>query len=131
VSRQVTRTLDGLFHSGYSKQFRPGLGQAATQVEVNLAIRSMGPVDERRQEFTFDCYFRQYWTDTRLSFNSTVIQELPMNWQVADVLFLNYNRSLVHLQDLDPGHLLPQRKELLPSQDHGAKQVKLPCASFS
>ena len=28
------------------------------QVEVNLAIRSMGPVDERKQEFTFDCYFR-------------------------------------------------------------------------
>ena len=28
------------------------------QVEVNLAIRSMGPVDERREEFTFDCYFR-------------------------------------------------------------------------
>ena len=99
---QVTRTLDSLFHSGYSKEFRPGVGGPPTQVdldhtgchkkitnrmllelcfrainypavqptnhfcisiprcqvEVNLAIRSMGPVDERREEFTFDCYFR-------------------------------------------------------------------------
>ena len=32
---------------------------------MNLFVRSMGPVDEGRQIFTLDCYFRQYWTDTR------------------------------------------------------------------
>ncbi len=35
------------------------------QVEVNMFVRSMGPVDEGRQIFTLDCYFRQYWTDAR------------------------------------------------------------------
>ena len=29
-----------------------------TKVEVNIAIRSMGPVDETKQSFTLDCYFR-------------------------------------------------------------------------
>ena len=28
---------------------------------------------------------RQYWTDQRLSFNSTVIDELTMNWQVGKI----------------------------------------------
>jgi gamma-aminobutyric acid receptor subunit alpha len=36
------------------------------QVNVNLAIRSMGPVDENSEVFSLDCYFRQTWTDTRL-----------------------------------------------------------------
>ena len=38
---------------------RPDLGRSVTKVEVNLAIRSMGPVDETKQSFTLDCYFRQ------------------------------------------------------------------------
>ena len=28
---------------------------------------------------------RQYWTDQRLSFNSNVIDELTMNWQVGKI----------------------------------------------
>ena len=31
---QVTRTLDSLFHSGYSKEFRPGVGGPPTQVDA-------------------------------------------------------------------------------------------------
>ena len=34
----------------------------------------MGPVDESLQKFTFDCYFRQYWTDKRLAFNKGSIK---------------------------------------------------------
>ena len=31
-----------------------------------LVGRSMGPIDETREMFSLDCYFRQSWTDTRL-----------------------------------------------------------------
>ena len=63
----------------------------------------MGPVDETRQMFTFDCYFRQFWTDPRLMFNSTShVSELPMNWQFLpkiwrpDTYFLNSKDSYLH-----------------------------------
>ena len=38
---------------------------------MNIFIRSMGPIDESLQKFTFDCYFRQFWTDRRLAFNNS------------------------------------------------------------
>ncbi|XP_023344881.1 gamma-aminobutyric acid receptor subunit alpha-5-like [Eurytemora carolleeae] len=67
-------------------------------------IRSMGPVDESRQVFTLDCYFRQFWIDSRLKFNSTGtgLDELPMNWQFLsriwrpDTFFLNGKDSFLH-----------------------------------
>ena len=54
----VTGVLDNLFGAGYNKQFRPGTGLKPTQVEVNIAIRSMGPIDETQERYTLDCYFR-------------------------------------------------------------------------
>ena len=92
---------------------------------MNIFIRSMGPIDESLQKFTFDCYFRQFWTDRRLAFNnsnadfkviiikwrnvgdradgcSTYIQELPMNWKFLskiwrpDTYFLNGKDSYLH-----------------------------------
>jgi hypothetical protein len=41
----------------------------------------MGPVDDSAEKFTIDCYFRQSWRDPRLEFNTTHLEELPMNWQ--------------------------------------------------
>ena len=81
MAKEVTHTLDHLFGSGYNRQFRPGVEKSATLVEVNLAIRSMGPVDDNQEKFTFDCYFRQRWMDERLKFNNTYFDELPMNWK--------------------------------------------------
>ena len=63
AGRKVTETLDSLFEeSSYDRRFRPNFGGAPTDIKVNIFIRSMGPVDEGLQKFTFDCYFRQYWT---------------------------------------------------------------------
>ena len=36
----------------------------------------MGPVLESKSIFTLDIYFRQYWTDSRLVFNSSKVEEL-------------------------------------------------------
>ena len=105
AGRRVTETLDSLFEeSSYDRRFRPSFGGEPTEIKVNLFIRSMGPVDEGLQKFTFDCYFRQYWTDLRLSFNNTNtnLEELPMNWKFLskiwrpDTYFLNGKDSYLH-----------------------------------
>ena len=72
------------------------------QVEINIQIRSMGPVDEESQTFTMDCYFRQYWNDFRLKFKDRGLIELPMNWQFLtkiwrpDTVFINGKNSYLH-----------------------------------
>ena len=72
------------------------------QVEVNIAIRSMGPVDEMSQTIQLDCYFRQFWKDSRLKFNGTKLSELPMNWQFLtkiwrpDTVIINGKDSNLH-----------------------------------
>ena len=62
MSTETTRILDALFHSGYDRQIRPQIAGPPLEVEVNIAIRSMGPVDEKKQTFALDCYFRYYNT---------------------------------------------------------------------
>ena len=72
------------------------------KVEVNVAIRSMGPVDEMSQTIQLDCYFRQFWEDKRLKFNGTKLTELPMNWQFLtkiwrpDTVIINGKDSTLH-----------------------------------
>ena len=68
-----------------------------------MAIRSMGPVDETTQTFAFDCYFRQFWTDPRLKFNSTTsLDQLAMNWAFLnkiwrpDTFIVNGKNSYLH-----------------------------------
>ena len=66
AGKKVTETLDVLFsETSYDRRFRPSFGGDPTEIKVNIFIRSMGPIDESLQKFTFDCYFRQYWTDLR------------------------------------------------------------------
>ena len=64
---------------------------------------SKGPVDEKKQDFYIDCYFRQSWKDDRLIFNSSKgVTELPMNWQFLnriwkpDTFFVNGKKSKMH-----------------------------------
>ncbi|VDN21215.1 unnamed protein product [Cylicostephanus goldi] len=37
-------------------------------VEIDISVRSMGPISEQNMEFSLDCYFRQKWLDRRLAF---------------------------------------------------------------
>ena len=98
----------------YDAKIRPDYDGPPTEVEVNLAIRSMGPVDESKQIFTLDCYFRQYWTDPRLMFTSdrqdpatltmaaTRVTEITLNWNFLsriwkpDTFFVNGKDSYLH-----------------------------------
>lgn len=63
----------------------------------------MGPVDDSREAYALDCYFRQYWTDPRLSYNSTGdLKTLALNWAflakiwVPDTFFVNGKQSFLH-----------------------------------
>ena len=62
----------------------------------------MGPVDEMSQTIQLDCYFRQFWKDSRLKFNGTKLTELPMNWQFLtkiwrpDTVIINGKDSNLH-----------------------------------
>ena len=103
LSKQISTILDELLvESGYDRQIRPQISGPPLEVEVNVAIRSMGPVDETSQTFTMDCYFRQYWTDFRLKYNNTRLRELPMNWQFLtkiwrpDTVIINGKDSYLH-----------------------------------
>jgi gamma-aminobutyric acid receptor subunit alpha len=102
MSAQISSILDTLFNNGYDRQIRPQLGQKPLEVTINLVIRSMGPVDEQKQTLSLDCYFRQYWRDTRLRYNNTHLNELPMNWQFLykiwrpDTYIVNGKQSYLH-----------------------------------
>ena len=115
------------------------------QVEVNVDIRSMGPVDETRQVFSLDCYFRQYWRDSRLSFkglkknaNNLVINQLSLDvamlekiWKPGgrryddiDTLILNNTPNDAENNDsCVRRHLLPQRARLVSARNHSAQQA--------
>ena len=102
LSSQISSILDTLFNNSYDRQIRPQLGHGPLEVEVNIVIRSMGPVDEKKEVISLDCYFRQFWKDERLRYNSTGFKELPMNWQFLhmiwrpDTYIVNGKQSYLH-----------------------------------
>uniref|UniRef100_A0A0K0DIE1 Neur_chan_LBD domain-containing protein n=1 Tax=Angiostrongylus cantonensis TaxID=6313 RepID=A0A0K0DIE1_ANGCA len=51
------------------RKFRPINSDASpVRVEIDISVRSMGPISEQDMEFSLDCYFRQKWLDQRLAF---------------------------------------------------------------
>ena len=82
LGKETSKTLDYLlFESGYNRRVRP-LNQPdqPVLVNVNLDIRSLGPVDEMNEIYSLDCYFRQSWVDKRLSYNTKGLDGLALNW---------------------------------------------------
>ncbi|KAK2172085.1 hypothetical protein NP493_994g01006 [Ridgeia piscesae] len=89
------------FLVGYDKRLRPGFGGAPTLVDVNMNIRSMGPISEIDMAYQMDCYFRQSWVDKRLQFKGP-LQTLPVSIKILhriwkpDTHFLNGKESYLH-----------------------------------
>jgi len=103
LGRETSETLDYLLsESGYNRRLRPVNNGGPVQVNVNMAIRSMGPVDDNKEAYSLDCYFRQSWFDKRLSFNTSGLNELVLNWAflakiwVPDTFFVNGKKSFLH-----------------------------------
>ena len=104
LGKETSKTLDYLlFESGYNRRVRPSTeADSPVVVNVNLDIRSMGPVDEMSEVYSLDCYFRQSWQDKRLGYNTNGLDELALNWAflakiwVPDTFFVNGKQSFLH-----------------------------------
>ena len=104
LGKETSKTLDYLlFESGYNRRVRPSTeADSPVVVNVNLDIRSMGPVDEMNEVYSLDCYFRQTWLDRRLSYSTGGLDELALNWAflakiwVPDTFFVNGKQSFLH-----------------------------------
>lgn len=104
LAYQVSDTLDQLLvRRGYNKQMRPvpRAGGPVT-VTVNMNILSIGPIDELRQVYSLDCYFRQTWSDPRLQFNTSGIAQISLDWKSLtkiwrpDTVFMNGQKCYLH-----------------------------------
>ena len=92
------------FQIGYDRRVRPNSGGIPVTVGVTLYILSIGDLSEKFMDFTFDMYFRQYWSDPRLSFNKDEFgidklvvgaEYIKLIW-VPDTFFVNEKIAMFH-----------------------------------
>ncbi|XP_036149128.1 gamma-aminobutyric acid receptor alpha-like isoform X3 [Monomorium pharaonis] len=101
VSKNITLVLENLLMN-YENSQLPTHGKGVpTVVKINILIKSMGPVSELDMDYSMDCYFRQSWRDSRLSFLGPIkslslsIKMLERIWR-PDTYFYNGKNSYVH-----------------------------------
>merc|ERR1719422_2630624 len=96
----VSKLLDSLLQD-YDNSLRPDFGGGHTLIEVNMQVRSMGPISEMDMSYIMDCYFRQSWVDKRLSFEgyegalALSIEMLRKIWK-PDTYVYNGKKSYLH-----------------------------------
>ena len=66
---------------------RPGYGGPPVSVGVSLYVLSVGEISYKFMDFTFDMYFRQFWTDERLKFDA---KEVTRHTYLT-CIFINYS----------------------------------------
>ncbi|XP_068084324.1 gamma-aminobutyric acid receptor alpha-like isoform X2 [Anabrus simplex] len=98
--RNISELLDNLLR-GYDNSVRPDFGGPPAIVEVDIMVRSMGPISEVDMTYSMDCYFRQSWVDRRLAFQGNKetlalsISMLQRIWK-PDTYFYNGKQSYLH-----------------------------------
>ncbi|XP_046993798.1 gamma-aminobutyric acid receptor alpha-like [Schistocerca americana] len=99
--RNISELLDNLL-SGYDNSVRPDFGGPPAIVEVDIMVRSMGPISEVDMTYSMDCYFRQSWVDRRLAFTGGSKETLALSismlariWK-PDTYFYNGKQSYLH-----------------------------------
>ncbi|XP_048512142.1 gamma-aminobutyric acid receptor alpha-like [Athalia rosae] len=96
----ISELLDNLLR-GYDNSVRPDFGGPPATVEVDIMVRSMGPISEVDMTYSMDCYFRQSWVDRRLAFKggketlALSISMLARIWK-PDTYFYNGKQSYLH-----------------------------------
>ena len=93
------------FQIGYDRRVRPNYGGIPVTVGVSLYVISIGDLSEKYMDFTFDMYFRQFWSDPRLSFDRSQFggleklvvgaEYIKLIW-VPDTFFVNEKIALFH-----------------------------------
>lgn len=98
--KNISDLLDDLLR-GYDNSVRPNFGGPPAVVEVDIMVRSMGPISEVDMTYSMDCYFRQSWVDRRLAFQGNKetlalsITMLQRIWK-PDTYFYNGKQSYLH-----------------------------------
>ncbi|XP_045479603.1 gamma-aminobutyric acid receptor alpha-like isoform X2 [Harmonia axyridis] len=99
--RNISIILDNLLR-GYDNSIRPDFGGSPAVVEVDIMVRSMGPISEVDMTYSMDCYFRQTWVDRRLAFPGNASDTLALSismlgriWK-PDTYFYNGKQSYLH-----------------------------------
>ncbi|XP_037087543.1 gamma-aminobutyric acid receptor alpha-like [Pollicipes pollicipes] len=97
--------VSGLLNSllqGYDSNLRPDFGGPPTVVEVDIQLKSMGPISETDLTYSMNCFFRQSWVDRRLAFDGVGLDVLSLSvstleriWR-PDTFFFNGRRSQLH-----------------------------------
>ncbi|XP_052844212.1 gamma-aminobutyric acid receptor alpha-like [Drosophila gunungcola] len=96
----ISELLDNLLR-GYDNSIRPDFGGPPATVEVDIMVRSMGPISEVDMTYSMDCYFRQSWVDKRLAFEGAQdtlalsVSMLARIWK-PDTYFYNGKQSYLH-----------------------------------
>ncbi|XP_015834304.1 GABA-gated ion channel isoform X1 [Tribolium castaneum] len=99
--QNISSLLDNLLR-GYDNSVRPDFGGPPAVVEVDIMVRSMGPISEVDMTYSMDCYFRQSWVDRRLAFpgdtNDTLALSISMLARIwkPDTYFYNGKQSYLH-----------------------------------
>ncbi|XP_066154466.1 gamma-aminobutyric acid receptor alpha-like [Euwallacea fornicatus] len=99
--QNISILLDSLLR-GYDNSIRPNFGGPPAVIEVDIMVRSMGPISEMDMTYSMDCYFRQSWIDRRLSFsghdNDTLALSITMLERIwkPDTYFYNGKQSYLH-----------------------------------
>ncbi|CAF3979602.1 unnamed protein product, partial [Rotaria magnacalcarata] len=118
TANNLTCVLNDLLY-GYNKQLRPNHSGDPLQVQVYLMIITLGPIVELDMSFTMNLFFRQVWTDERLTLpnkisNVAVSTKLLSAIWKPDTYFLNSHSGYLHttptlnhlLRILENGRLL-------------------------
>lgn len=86
LGRNISIILEDLLHHYEQTQLPTHGSLLPTVVRTNILIRSMGPVSELDMDYAMDCYFRQYWRDSRLSFDGP-IKSLSLSIKILDKIW--------------------------------------------
>nr|XP_054106873.1 gamma-aminobutyric acid receptor subunit epsilon isoform X3 [Callithrix jacchus] len=97
---QASRILNTILNN-YEHKLRPGIGEKATVVTVEISVNSLGPLSIQDMEYTIDIMFSQTWYDERLCYNDT-FESLVLSGNVVsqlwipDTFFRNSKRTQEH-----------------------------------
>ncbi|KJH52151.1 Neurotransmitter-gated ion-channel ligand binding domain protein [Dictyocaulus viviparus] len=86
IANNVTTLLNEIL-KGYDRHLRPGFSSERTTVFIDIFVRTMGPISDLTNTYSFNCYFRQTWTDSRLMFNGTSNQQLSLSMAMLDKIW--------------------------------------------
>lgn len=71
--------------AAYDRDKWPGWSATAPQptvVSVQYYINSLWGIDQKKQQFTAEVYFRAWWTDERLAYNASLMGEVQFDQDV-------------------------------------------------